>query len=899
MNRALMFRRDVAALSAVMFVCCAGAAMAAPTEVSVTGGMKAPPVRSPGSPADLSIVMSPAERAEAARAAEEFASTGRGLLGPVLMRVDLEAYPLAGAPGSRFAAPSFLDPSDYPWGLNELRGPVAGFGGIVDLSASPLGGSNGVINASKALRLTTGTQQPAGGIFTGANMRWMPVLTAGADQSATGSAEMFISTADDLYSFETTNLLSGLITARMLWGGTCVPVDGFGCEDIGLPIGPIPDLYYLAIDSASFTTGVFKQARYCLDSQGMAIPGCVPPAGASVGDVIPVPTNNWVRMRWEFSADARMEAYLDLQDGSGPVQIVRDALLTSPTLNRVGWNASYEALGSSMHIDNIEASGYVFDQPVPPALECPYLDSMEWLNPGPLLGQSARWFASLSGGVSVVEDGARGQVLQQVNAGFDSYTTSAETVLPIGVAFPGNPWSVCFDAYTTGETVRGFMIDGGVHPPATRVFLGRYDESDPMNPFFDPTVFVQINPDYSPTLGGDPVVGVDIVPTGYQWTTGAYRTICVTVGVDESLDVRVDGVSIYTGTAHSTVASRFAFESGNNAAGAGSVLRVENVFMACEDPSGGTPPELTLPYCDDFEWSLPGIAAEDNANASGRYGSSNGVTVESVDLAPGGVSQVVAMPNVFADTVQAPTPDINGSMPFIFTQFYSELPSIEAGLFDGWRVSMDFAMNDFTTSRGFSPMQEADVGSAYEIVGYFWYHAPNDRFYLFASPDGAMVGDDLVNIDTGFTRTGMGITADTTFTVSAEYVPVTGKIRWSVNGVVIGATNPILGTDDLGAPRLHKNLDAVFVWGGDDDTAPTVAPLSTLFLDNLCVVDTERCYSDANGDGIVNFADLNLVLTNFGVSGTGYYIPGDVVLDSIVNFQDLNSVLANFGQSCD
>ncbi len=899
MNRVLMLRQNVAALSAVVFVSCAGAAMAAPTEVSVSGDMKALPVRSLGSPADLSLKMSDAERAEAARAAEEFASTGRGLLGPVLMRDNLEGYNIGILPG-QFGPPSFLDPPGFPWGLNVLGGsPSVGYSAIVDLSSAPIGGSNGVVNATKVIRLRTQASQGQGGFFNGANMRWPTTLTAGADLPSAGSAELFISTAADTYTFEPVNQLQGFITARMLWGGTCVPVNGEGCEDIGLPVGPIPNLYYLATDTTSFTTGVFKPARYCLDSQGMVIPGCVPPAGVSVGDVVPVPTNNWVRMRWEFSADARMEAYLDLQDGSGPVQIVRDALFTSPAIDRIGWNASFETQGASMHIDNIEASGYVFEFATPPALECPYLDSMEWLNPGPLLGQGFRWFASLSGSVLVVDDGAQGQVLQQTNAGFDFYTTSAETVLPIGVAFPGNPWSVCFDAYTTGETVRGFMIDGGIHPPAARVFLGRYDESDPMNPFFDPTVFVQINPNFNPVNDGPPVVGVDIVPTGYQWAPGAYRTICVTVGVDDSLDVRVDGASIYTGTAHSTVGSRFAFESGNNAAGAGSVLRVDNVFMACEDPSGSGPPELTLPYCDDFEWALAGVRLEDNTNASGRYGSANGVTVESVDLAPGGVSQVVAMPNVFADTAQAPTPDINSSTPFIFTQFYSDLPSIEAGLFDGWRVSMDLAMNDFTTSRGFSPMQMDDVGSAFEIVGYLWCHAPNDRFYLFASPDDAMLGADLITIDTGFTRAGLGITADTTFTASAEYVPVTGKIRWSVNGVVIGTTNPILGTDDNGAPRLHKNLDAVFVWSGDDDTAPTTPPFSTLFLDNLCVVDTIRCEGDADGDGVVNFTDLNIVLSHFGESGESYYIPGDVVLDSIVNFRDLNVVLGNFGESCD
>ncbi|MBX3351357.1 MAG: hypothetical protein KF684_00340 [Phycisphaeraceae bacterium] len=52
---------------------------------------------------------------------------------------------------------------------------------------------------------------------------------------------------------------------------------------------------------------------------------------------------------------------------------------------------------------------------------------------------------------------------------------------------------------------------------------------------------------------------------------------------------------------------------------------------------------------------------------------------------------------------------------------------------------------------------------------------------------------------------------------------------------------------------------------------------------------------DANGDGVVNFADLNAVLTNFGAGGAN--LEGDVNCDGVVNFADLNAVLTNFGAS--
>jgi len=57
----------------------------------------------------------------------------------------------------------------------------------------------------------------------------------------------------------------------------------------------------------------------------------------------------------------------------------------------------------------------------------------------------------------------------------------------------------------------------------------------------------------------------------------------------------------------------------------------------------------------------------------------------------------------------------------------------------------------------------------------------------------------------------------------------------------------------------------------------------------LCTIS-----GDANGDGAVDLADLNLVLANFGQT-TGN---GDVTGDGVVDLADLNLVLANFGQTC-
>ncbi len=58
------------------------------------------------------------------------------------------------------------------------------------------------------------------------------------------------------------------------------------------------------------------------------------------------------------------------------------------------------------------------------------------------------------------------------------------------------------------------------------------------------------------------------------------------------------------------------------------------------------------------------------------------------------------------------------------------------------------------------------------------------------------------------------------------------------------------------------------------------------------------CPGDLNGDRVVNFGDLNAVLTSFGLVGMPGYITGDADADGDVDFADLNGVLSAFGQSC-
>ena len=56
------------------------------------------------------------------------------------------------------------------------------------------------------------------------------------------------------------------------------------------------------------------------------------------------------------------------------------------------------------------------------------------------------------------------------------------------------------------------------------------------------------------------------------------------------------------------------------------------------------------------------------------------------------------------------------------------------------------------------------------------------------------------------------------------------------------------------------------------------------------------CAGDANGDRIVDFLDLNIVLSFYGQSGPA--LPGDLDADEDVDFVDLNIVLSAFGAAC-
>lgn len=105
----------------------------------------------------------------------------------------------------------------------------------------------------------------------------------------------------------------------------------------------------------------------------------------------------------------------------------------------------------------------------------------------------------------------------------------------------------------------------------------------------------------------------------------------------------------------------------------------------------------------------------------------------------------------------------------------------------------------------------------------------------------------------------------------------TGMVRWSTQSFAMNPNANALrwGTVynfrfDASSPPTTVNATLDLFKGGASQTAAVLGPACLLA-------------GDINGDNIVNFTDLNLVLSSFG---------------TIYNFSHLNNVLANFGRAC-
>lgn len=163
---------------------------------------------------------------------------------------------------------------------------------------------------------------------------------------------------------------------------------------------------------------------------------------------------------------------------------------------------------------------------------------------------------------------------------------------------------------------------------------------------------------------------------------------------------------------------------------------------------------------------------------------------------------------------------------------------------------------------------------------------------------------------------------DGTFLVTSGAVRVPGAASGPEGFVYIRAGSPQFPSDTLlvsefsagrvSAFEIDANADPIIatrrtvlsglsgVEGAAIDPTTNDFLFSTFGAGNRVIVVrgfNRPCPGDVTGDGVVNFADLNVVLTNFGQGADP--IDGDTNGDCLVNFADLNVVLSSFGRICD
>ncbi len=784
-------------------------------------------------------------------------------------------------------------------------------------------------NATKKARLMATSNFAPDGFFFGLRyellrsnsplerMQFIPT----ASQNVLLEHDLFVTSLDTMWTTEPIYVSSGYLVSRMLWGGTCVT----GCDDVGLPTGPIPYVTVLPVQPGP----VAPKYMPCqwIDSA---------PSGESVGDFVAMRTGQWVRVRHETTANGLVRHSLDFNDGTGFHLCYSAATPSGTRVDSLGANGSYEAANSPMYIDNIFAQGEVYTPPEPPQpLVCgpnDYSDDIEWLYPGPLRDQNPVWFAALSSQASVEVVGG-GQVIRQTNGlGDNQHRVEFTRRLPQAAAAFGDTWTLCEETRFTGApyaTVRAFapasLIESSV---VTRLSFGHYDPS--RTPAFLGRLFVQHNPAYNPIddegtttpfvpgpngnggvarIGGASTIGdpnFDYYDTGVTFPLNSVQSWCVEVAQDFSMNITYGGAPI-AGAGTGVMIPAFVHtidelrhESENQADGFQNSLFVDNIAFDCPDAACNCDyPVMLTPYLDTLEWANLNVtidANDDDGNPQTPFRWSSAPNMPVVSLA--GKTQVLRMQNLFRDTTQT-----QGAFT-LFLQAATLLPHVEPSPTRGYAAGASFKFTDGATTRAWVVAQADIIPGLFRTNAWVLYSAGSGTFW-YLTPDPV---DPIANlpiwVDTGRTLADVGVLMNQWFTLT---------IHRNLDGTFIFKINAAPLTDSGGAVvrvdplqsldgGLHEDLDRLYFLGGDDASAPVG---SILYADNIRAWGLP-CGGDTNDDGVVNFADINNILGAYNQpaaptapNNVAPDADGDGLADdNIVNFADLNAALAQFGAPC-
>ncbi len=147
---------------------------------------------------------------------------------------------------------------------------------------------------------------------------------------------------------------------------------------------------------------------------------------------------------------------------------------------------------------------------------------------------------------------------------------------------------------------------------------------------------------------------------------------------------------------------------------------------------------------------------------------------------------------------------------------------------------------------------------------------------------------------------------------------INGSMSYMVNSTVanglfagrVGRLQKVVASGDMleVSPGVFRTVISVFCWSWNSpDTGREISindrgevAFSCSFVGGGGGTFIARlphpCPGDTNGDDMINFLDLNVVLSQFGMVGPG--LSGDLNGDGVVNFLDLNAILSFFGGAC-
>lgn len=205
----------------------------------------------------------------------------------------------------------------------------------------------------------------------------------------------------------------------------------------------------------------------------------------------------------------------------------------------------------------------------------------------------------------------------------------------------------------------------------------------------------------------------------------------------------------------------------------------------------------------------------------------------------------------------------------------SSKQSVNGGTGNDWGYFGTFR----NTTTGLTP-HEAMGGGAYSIAA--------------AAP---AVGGQAIRI-TGYGTSSIGTLNQVQKTHTGPYVSVAGNlIRYAVDTTGGNSGSPVVDVTTGLAIGIHTHAGCSSGGGSNQGTNIGRAELRTA-LNNPLGVCSFGLIGDTNNDRVVNFLDLNTVISQYGQTGPVGSIPGDVNRDGVVNFADINVVINGWLSTC-